>query len=691
MHDFHILADFLVIIGLSVVVVWLFHKMKLPALVGFLAAGVLIGPGGFGFIASNEEIELLAEIGVVLLLFSIGLEFSLRDLMRIRRLVLGGGGLQLFATGAIAAAVAYTIGYSVNVAVFWGALVGLSSTAIVLNLLQKSGEISAVHGQGMLGILIFQDLAVVALMLLAPILAGEAPGAVEVTLVLLKALGVVVGLWLVASYIFPWVIERVVRTRQREMFTLLTILAAVGTAYLSGLAGLSLALGAFLAGLVISESPYSHHMLSEVLPFRDLFNAVFFVSVGMLFRPSVFVDMPVVVVGLIAAAFALKALIAGAVVIVLGYGLRVGVLVGFGLAQIGEFSFVLARDGLQLDLLTTSEYSLFLAVSVTTMAATPLLFHLADILSDKVGTAGSSRLERLLAPSRQPDEPDTEAVDQMDDHVIIVGYGLNGRNVARVLRRIEVPYVIVEMNSRTVRDLRDEEPIYFGDAARQPILEHLGIERARSLVIAIGDAPTTRRIVALAQDLNKDLYVVVRTRYSHEVDALYDLGASEVIPEEFETSLALMGAVLENYGASPADVLEEKDLIRQEQYGFLRLPTQPDQSRTRLTLKQLVGRTGADIIRVPRGGHVEGETLRELNLRADYGVSVVGIVRQGDLHVNPDPNWKLQGWDELVLIGESEAIRDARSHLTAVIETGEDKSDTGDEGESDDEASSSEA
>jgi CPA2 family monovalent cation:H+ antiporter-2 len=662
MHDMHLLADFLIIMSLSVVVVWLFHKIKLPALVGFLAAGVLIGPGGFGLIANPEEIELLAEIGVVLLLFSIDLEFSLRDLMRIRRLVFGGGGLQLLGTMAVVTGIATTIGFAWNVSVFWGALVALSSTAIVLSLLQQSGELSSVHGQGMLGILIFQDLAVVALILLAPIIAGQAPSALAVAFIFLKAFGVIVGLWLLATYVYPWIIERVVKTRQRELFTLLTILVGVGTAYLSGLAGLSLALGAFLAGLVISESPYSHQMLSEVLPFRDLFNSLFFVSVGMLFAPAVFMEMPLKLGGLIVAAFVVKALVAGLVVLVLGYGLRVAVLVGIGLAQVGEFALVLAREGLRVELLSPGQYSVFLAVSVITMAATPLLFRLAEWVAERTDFAGSSRFQRLLAPSQSSDQAGNK--EPLEDHVIIVGYGLNGKNVARVLRRINVAYVIVEMNAETVRRMKDDEPIYFGDAARTPILEHLAIGRARSVVVAIGDAPTTRRIVAQARKLNEDLVIVVRTRYEREVDDLYELGASEVIPEEFETSLTMVGSVLESYGASPVDILREKDRIRREAYGLLRMPRVADESRTRMTLKQLIGRSEADIVRIPRGGSVEGKTLRELNLRADTGASIVGVIREGDLEINPASDWVLNGWDELVLIGKGAEVAQSREVLT---------------------------
>lgn len=662
MHDLHFLANFLLIMALAVVVVWLFHKIKLPALVGFLAAGVLIGPGGFGLIANPEDVDLLAEIGVVLLLFSIGLELSIRDLMRIRRMVFGGGGLQLLGTMAVVTGIAAAIGFAWNVSIFWGALVALSSTAIVLSLLQQSGQISSVHGQGMLGILIFQDLAVVALILLAPIIAGQSPGAGAVAFIFLKAFGVIAVLWLLASYIYPWFIERVVLTRQRELFTLITLLVGVGTAYLSGLAGLSLALGAFLAGIIISESPYSHQMLSEVLPFRDLFNSLFFVSVGMLFAPEVFIEMPLEVGGLIVAAILVKSLVAGAAVLALGYGLRVAILVGIGLGQIGEFAFVLAREGLRVELLSTEQYSVFLGISVITMAMTPLMFQLANWLASRAEPAHDTPLGRFFAPSRGTDAAHEEDI-VADDHVIIVGYGLNGRNVARVLRRIDVPYVIAEMNAQTVRREKDNEPIYFGDATRTFILEHLGIARARSVVIAIGDSPTTRRIVAQARKLNKDADIVVRTRYEGEVDELYKLGASEVIPEEFETSLTLVGSVLHSYGASPKDIVREKEKIRREAYSLLRMPGGLDESQTRLTLHQFIGRSEADIVRVPPDSRVAGKTLKQINLRAETGASIMGVVRDGDLKINPAADWEIRGDDDLVLIGKADEVAMARDLL----------------------------
>ncbi len=569
MHDLHLLADFSVIVAISVVVVWLFHKIKLPSLVGFLVAGALIGPGGFGLIESRGEIDLLAEIGVVLLLFSIGLEFSLKQLWKIRRLVFGGGGLQMLVTGTIVTGAAIWAGFDANIAILFGALVALSSTAIVLNLLQKSGELDAVHGQGMLGVLIFQDLAVVVLILLVPLLAGESSGAVEVALVLAKALGVVVGMWVAASYIFPWVLERVVKTRQRELFTLVTILAAIGTAYIAGLAGLSLALGSFLAGLIISESPYSHQMLSEVLPFRDLFNSIFFVSVGMLFQPAIFGEMPLELLGLILAAFTLKALVAGGAIYVLGYGIRVAVLVGLGLAQIGEFAFVLANEALRVDLLEPKQYSIFLGVSVVTMASTPLLMKLADILARRLEGRMPGAVEQTLAKTHQGEELGGKDA-HLSEHVIVVGYGLNGRNVARVLRHQGVPFVVLEMNPNTVRACEEHMPIYYGDATRHPVLEHFDLKHARALVVAIGDAATTRRIVAQAHEMNPDMSIIVRTRYVSEMNDLYDLGASEVIPEEYETSLALVGSVLETYGVGATEILAEKELIRGDAYESLR-------------------------------------------------------------------------------------------------------------------------
>jgi CPA2 family monovalent cation:H+ antiporter-2 len=664
MHDLHILADFLMIFGVAIVVVWLFHRIKIPSLVGFLAAGVLIGPGGFALIQRRGDIDLLAEVGVVLLLFSIGLEFSLKDLIRIRKLVLGAGGLQLTITGGLVCGIALASGLPTGQAVFIGALIGLSSTAIVLSLLQKSGELTAVHGQAKLGILLFQDLAVVPLILLVPMLAGEVPSGGELAWTFGKVVLVVAGLWLAATYVFPKIIERVVRTQQSELFTLMTVVLAIGTAYVSGLAGLSLALGAFLAGLLISESPYSHQILTEVLPFRDVFNSLFFISVGMLFEPDVFLDMPLELVGLILAVVLAKAIIIAAIIVAMGYGLRVGVLAGLGLAQVGEFSFILAKEGMRFDMLTQEQYSVFLAVSVTTMAATPLLFVLASRLSDRIGDAGPSRLERWLTPSRDVSESDeTHGAHQYEDHVIIVGYGLNGRNAARVLRHIDVPYVVVEMNAETVRQHREEEPIYFGDAARRPVLDHLGIEKARAIVVAIADAPTTRRIVSHAHDVSNDLSIIVRTRYIHEVDELRELGADQVIPEEFETSLALVGAVLETYGVAPLAILREKDEIRRESYDMLRQSEEPPPAEAALTLEHLVEHADVEVVRVPQSSPLVGQTLGETALRPTFGVTVIGIMRQHKMESNPDASWEFHDADEVVLIGNRDDLEEARHFI----------------------------
>jgi CPA2 family monovalent cation:H+ antiporter-2 len=664
MHGLHILADFLMIFGVAIAVVWFFHRIKIPSLVGFLAAGVLIGPGGLGLIAQRSDIDLLAEIGVVLLLFSIGLEFSLKDLIRIRDLVLGAGGLQLTVTGGLVCGIAIAVGYPPGQAVFIGALVGLSSTAIVLSLLQKSGQLSAVHGQAKLGILLFQDLAVVPLILLTPMLAGEIPSAVELSWTIGKVVLVVAGLWLSATYVFPWIIERVVKTQQSELFTLMTVVLALGTAYVSGLAGLSLALGAFLAGLLISESPYSHQILTEVLPFRDVFNSLFFISVGMLFQPAIFLDMPVQLAGLIVGVIIFKAIIIALIVVGMGYGLRVGILAGLGLAQIGEFSFILAKEGMKFDMLDQAEYSIFMAVSVTTMAATPLLFGLARRLSDRVGDAGPSRLERWLSPSRDVSESEqTHGQQQYENHVIIVGYGLNGRNAARVLRRIDVPYVVVEMNPETVRCNRDEVPIYFGDAARRPVLDHLGIDRARAIVVAIADAPTTRRIVSLAHDASDDISIIVRTRYTHEVDGLREIGADQVIPEEFETSLALVGAVLETYGVAPLAILREKDEIRRESYDMLRQAAHPARAEAAMTLEHLVHHADVEVVRMPPNSPLVGATLSDTPLRSEFGVTVIGIMREHRMESNPDRAWTFQDADELVLIGDREELEQARAYI----------------------------
>jgi CPA2 family monovalent cation:H+ antiporter-2 len=571
MHDLTLLADFVILLATALGVAWAFSKVQLPSIVGFLTAGILLGPGVLGVVTDPEEITLLAEIGVVLLLFSIGLELSFREIQRLAHFVFGAGGLQVGLSMAAFSGLFLALGFATGTAVLYGAMGALSSTALVLTTLKESDEVASPHGRGMVGVLLLQDLAVVPLMLMVPLLADAGGGPTTILWTLAKATLTVVGVWLTATYIFPWVAERIVSTRRRELFTLFTVVVAVGTAWISGVAGLSLALGAFLAGLVISESPYSEQMITEVEPFKDVFNSIFFLSMGLLVEPSVIVDAPLTIAAVAVGVFALKTLLTGGIVWALGYGARVAVMVGIGLAQVGEFSLLLAKEGIGVGLISDRHYGIFIAVTVLTMAATPFFLAYSHRIAD-LFTRGLGTITDAL-DARRPVGDEAAEEGPLEDHVVVVGFGTTGQNLVSALQGTgSIPYAIAELNPQTVRQHHGDEPIHYGDATRPHILKSLGVEKARALIITTPDYPATRRMIRMAKDMNPGLQILARVRFSDHADELYRAGADHVVVEEFETSLSLISQVLRSYDVAQAEIERRRDDLRRAGFHDLRRP-----------------------------------------------------------------------------------------------------------------------
>src|SRR5881296_3581550 len=484
------------------------------------------------------------------------------------RQVLVGGGLQVGLTVVVAGAVAAALGLAWQVALFLGCLIALSSTALVLKGLTDKGEIDAPHGRLATGVLIFQDLCVVPIMLALPFLAGRATGgAAQLALALGKAALIVVGVTILARTIVPRLLAEILKTRSRELVLIAIILLGTLTALGTAEAGASLALGAFLAGLVISESDYGHQALAELLPFRDVFISLFFVAVGMLVQLDVVLQHPALTFAGVAVLLSGKTLTAAVGPALLGYSARVALLAGLAVSQIGEFSFVLAREGRAAGLLPGALYQSFLAVAVFTMILTPFLLQGGPALLDRLDRV--IRLDRVL-PGLRPQEV-APATEPLADHVVIAGLGLNGRNLAAALRAIRVPYLIVELNPQTVRHARAQgEPAFYGDATREEILRALGVDRARLFVVAISDPAATRRLVRVARGLNPTLHIIARTRYVVEIPELARLGANVVIPEEFETSIEIFTRVLAHYQVPQGDIDTLVTRIRASHYQALR-------------------------------------------------------------------------------------------------------------------------
>ncbi len=640
-----VLVELVVVMAASVAAAALLRRLQIPPVVGFIVAGVLIGPGGLALVRDRHQIEMVAEVGVMLLLFTVGLKLKLGDLWKLRTSVFGGGTLQVLVTGSVTAGIAVGVGRSPAEAVVWGAMVALSSTALVLWLLEGSGDLGTSHGRTMVSVLLFQDLAVVPIMLALPLLAGHAATPAEVGWLLGRSLAVVVLTVVGARVVFPWVTRRIVATGSRELFTLTTVLAAVGTALVFGHFGLSVALGAFLAGIVVSESEYVGRMIDEITPLRDVFNSLFFVSMGMLVEPRLWLERPLVTLGGVVLVVVLKAAVAGAVARPLLGRWPAAAAVGLGLAQIGEFSVIVGVEAGRLGLLDATMRELFLAVAVPTLVATPFLMR------------WSCRLARRNA-GVTGDELD------LDDHVVIVGYGVNGQNVARALGLLDVPHVVVDLNPYTVERVTAAGGLALeGDARHRDVLEAAGMDRARGLVAAVPDAVSTREIVETARGLNPEATILARTRYLREVDALAAVGADEVIPEEFETSLELTGRVLQLYGAPPHVVEREKAALRREGYGLLRGEAPGDPHPTLDALCRLPGTTR---IRVEDGAVAAGRTLRDLDLRRRTGALVLALERDGEILMNPRPDLVLEPGDDVLAFADGEAFERLRAALEVV-------------------------
>jgi monovalent cation:H+ antiporter-2, CPA2 family len=640
-----LLEDLLVLLAAAVPIAYLFNRLRLPVLAGFMATGVLIGPYGLGLIRDAHAIEALAEVGIVLLLFTIGLEFSLRRLLGMKRLVFAGGGLQVGLTVGAVAAIAILFGRHFTQALFFGFLFALSSTAIVLKSYVDRAEVDAPHGRAGVGVLLFQDLSIVPMMLLVPMLGGEETSAARVALTLGAAFAAVAAIVLAARVLVPRLLHIVVSLRSPEVFILTVVLLVLGTSWLTSAAGLSLALGAFIAGMVLSESEYSHQIVADILPFRDVFNSIFFISIGMLLSLGALWADLWIVLALVGALILGKTLLTLVVLRVLGSPLRVAVTAGIGLAQIGEFSFILARVGVAEGLIGQVDYQRFLAASIISMVATPFLIKFAPA----VGYWLHARLSPATLPDPSvigfnPAEPDLRG------HVIIVGYGLNGRNLARVLRRTGVNYLVLELNAAAVREAASwGEHIIYGDATRREVLRHARVEQARVVVLAISDPSATRRTLWLVRQINPDAHIIARTRYMSEVEELRRLGADDVIPEEFETSVEIFARVLREYGVAREDIGREVEEIRREGYGMLREPG-IGAGPTREVAAVLAG-ASTETLRVQPEAAACGQTIGQLRLRTLTGVTILAVSRGGRAELNPDADSVIQAGDSLVLFG----------------------------------------
>mgnify|MGYP000099499721 CR=1 FL=1 len=649
-----ILAGLSIIAGLSMVVLYCCHRAGIPTLVSFILVGIAAGPNGFGLIQAEHEVELVAEIGVILLLFTIGLEFSFNKLIQIKRNVFVGGTFQVFSTIVVSMLLlSFFTGYSINSLVFIGFFISLSSTAIVMKLFQESGEVDTPQGRNCLSILLFQDLIVVPMMIFTPLLAGELNGGIATTFfwLFLKGSGIVLLVWVGIKWFVPRVLHGIVRTRNRELFLLCIVFMCIGIAWITHELGLSIALGAFLAGLIISESEYSHQAFGNILPFRDIFTSIFFISIGMLFEPGVVFDYPLVTLGLVVFFVFVKFVLAGSAAFLSGYPLRTSLITGISLAQVGEFSFILLSFGSDYNLVPSPLYQILLASAIITMALTPFLIQYAHPVADRI----ISLLSRLglFSGKFTGDQGNTGSADtkELKDHVIIVGYGVIGSMVARACIISRVPYAIIEMNPRTVKEEKEKgENIVYGDSIQAPVLENIAIKEARVLVVTIPDRVAVRKVVAVARQMNPEVHIIARTRFVAEIDMLSRLGANEVITEEYEIAMELFSLLLKRYLISEQEILRLLNEMKAGNYSILRSKEQLDQNVCQI--QEQVPDLKISTFKVQEESELVGKTLNEIDLRQEYGVTLIAIQRSGETIVNPSSNTYIQKGDIITLIGD---------------------------------------
>jgi CPA2 family monovalent cation:H+ antiporter-2 len=642
------ILDIIVVLALAILVITLGTRFKIPGVVGFLLTGIIVGPYGLGLIKDPQMVEVLAEIGIIFLLFTIGMQFSFRTLFEMKKIVLVAGTVQVVLTILAVYAIMYFFGTPAGIALFFGFLICHSSTTITLKIFQERAEVNTPYARSTLGISLYQDIVTVPMLIALPILAGheaDLTGAMlslGVTIILLLAVVLAMAAW-----VLPKIMTRIAGVRNSEIFLLSIILICFVITYISSSLGLSLALGAFLAGLTLSESEYFHQAFASVIPFRDIFTSFFFISVGMLLNLWFVLKNPVIIIVLVIGILILKAVIAAGSTLLIGQSLRTSVLAGLALCNIGEFAFVLSVPGKEYGFFTETSDQFFLAVAVITMALTPFIIAAGPQVADRVCRLPFGN--RFKTGSIPYDTGKNEK-PPLTDHVIIIGYGLNGRHLAKVAKIGNIPYTIIDMNPDTVgEEQKKGEPIFFGDATNESILSHANIEQARILVIAINDPFSTRAITRIARSMNPNLYLIVRTQFLSEVKVLRDLGADEVIPEEFETSVEIFSRVLKKYLIPKGTVEQFIHDIRADSYQVLRNPAEPSADLSDLKLN--IPNVDITTLRVNPGSSVVGESLSRINVRKEYGISILAIRRNGEMIVNPSGEIDLEPGDDVIVIG----------------------------------------
>ena len=654
----------LVSIGLiSIALLYVGLRFKLPSIVSFLIIGMLAGPYALGIITDQEQIETIGEIGIILLLFTIGLEFSFEKLLKSWRIVIIGGLIQLITTIIAITAATYLLGVPFTAALVFGFIISLSSTAIVMKILQERREVDTLQGRTLFGILLFQDLAIIPIMLILPVFMGSGGMDLgDLPLEMVKVVVILVLVVILARWVIPGLLYRVASQRNRELFFITIAGICIIVAWLTNQAGLSYTLGAFVAGLIIGESDYNIDALSHIIPFRDVFASIFFLSIGMLLNTtSILSDTSFVVLILmiVILIIGIKILTGAFASAALGMPARVSIFTGFALCQVGEFSFVLAKSGLDASFIPEHIYQLFLASAIVTMALTPFIMNAAPRFTD---------IFYRVVPYRAMKEAQVNASVADDaelrrkDHIIITGYGITGKSVARAAEITGIPYMVIEMNPEIVRREKSARRPYFifGDAAQEELLEHAGIHDARTLVVVVSDQEAVPRIVHKARQMAPDIYIIARTQHIRHAQYLLDLGADEVVSEEFEAAREIFTRALKKYRLPESEI--GKIVSKIQNWGYAKFIKNGDNNPPKMGMDTVLLSLRIHVLTVEPGSFADGNAIKDLELRERYGVADYGLRRNNAMMTVTDDNTCLVAGDALLIFSTDQVAEEVR-HL----------------------------
>lgn len=649
MNELNILKDIIIVLAVSIPIIYLFNKVNFPSIIGFIVTGILIGPNVFGLIKNPEGINHLAELGIALLLFTIGIEISFNSLLKNFKNLLLISSLQVIVTIAMGSLIGIVSGLSPQKSIFLGFLITQSSSAIILKMIYDRDEIDSPYGKIVIGTLVFQDLMILPMMLLIPILGMSAESSYgEAFFRLAFSFGLIVLIFLIARFIMPYILYQLIHIQMRDIFIIGVIVLCLGTAFITQSFGLSFAIGAFIAGLIISETDYTHQVVGDIMPFKEVFTSFFFISFGMLLDLNLILNNPIQIIFILLVVMILKTLIMTGIVAAHRISLRIAFLTGLYLSQIGEFSFVLALKGLEYSLIERNFYNNFIAVTILTMVISPIILKISPILSTKIPQFKKKPLE---------------ISQSLKNHVVIIGFGLNGKNIARVLKEVNIPFIIIEANYNTAKEaLKKNEPVIIGDATNKEILNLANLQSAKMAVLVVSDPMTIKITTRLIKEINPKIFLIVRTRYVKEVDDLKNLGANEVIPEEFETSIQILGRVLKQYHFPNSVILAQANTLRTESYGIFRDIRFTEHAFDQIN--QILAQGTIDTVLINKDSEIVGKTLKEINLRDRTNATVISVIRNNEFIPNPSGNFTILENDLLVLFGTHNAIDKAVEILT---------------------------